>query len=247
MIYYYYDKSFEGLLTAIYEAYYRKESPYICPVQKNNQMSIFDTSFTIETSEEKASKVYEAIYKKISYNALKNAYHAYLSEIDGISNSIYQYIKLGFKVGRKVDLYLTDERVFPVHNAVKSVQRESHLMMGIIRFKKLDNDLYYASYEPDYNITVLLIPHFSERFSNQNWIIHDIKRGIAAVYDKNDCVITDLPEEIYKCSKSRTDQYETLFKGFFKSICINERINPKLQKQYMPKRYWKHLIEKSDS
>ncbi len=34
---------------------------------------------------------------------------------------------------------------------------------------------------------------------------------------------------------------------FFKKICINEMINPKLQKQYMPKRYWKHLIEKSDS
>jgi probable DNA metabolism protein len=210
-------------------------------------LSIFDTSVLIETSEEKAAKVYEAIYKKISYNALKNAYHAFLSEIDGISQSIYQYIKLGFKVGSKVDLYLTDERVFAVHTTTKSVSKEIHLMKGIIKFKKIDNDLYYAAYEPDHNITTLLMPHFSERFSNQNWIIHDIKRGIAALYDKNDCVITDLPEEIYNCSKSQTDQYETLFKGFFKNICINERINPKLQKQFMPKRYWKYLIEKSNS
>ncbi|MDQ2087485.1 TIGR03915 family putative DNA repair protein [Herbivorax sp. ANBcel31] len=244
MINYYYDGSFEGLLTAIYEAYYRRESPLISPEQKNMQIQMFVTNIKIETSDTKASKVYEAIHKKISYNALKNVYHAYLSEVEGISQNIFKYLKFGFKAGKKIDFHLTDERVLPVHKAAKSVQRERHLMLGILRFKSLHDDLYYASYEPDHNITALLISHFSKRLSSQNWIIHDVKRNIAAVYDKVSCVITDLPREIYNQPIAKTDDYESLFKEFFNSICIKERINPKLQKQFLPKRYWKHLIEK---
>ena len=244
MINYYYDGTFEGLLTAIYEAYYRRETPNIFPEQKNMQLQMFATNVKIEMSEEKASKVYEAIHKKISYNALKNTYHAYLSEIEGISQDIFKYLKLGFKIGKKVDLYLADERVLPVHKAAKSVQREKHLMLGILRFKSLHDDLYYASYEPDHNVTALLISHFSKRLSSQNWIIHDVKRNIAAIYDKSNCIITDLPGEIYKQPIVKADEYESLFKEFFNSICIKERINPKLQKQFLPKRYWKHLVEK---
>ncbi|TYQ14708.1 UNVERIFIED_CONTAM: putative DNA metabolism protein [Acetivibrio alkalicellulosi] len=244
MVNYYYDGSFEGLLTSIYEAYYKRQSPYIAPAQKSKQINMFEENFQIETCQEKASKVYDAIYKKISYDALKHVYHAYLSELDGVSQNIYQYIKLGFKVGKKVDLYLTDESVFPVHNASRLVRKETHLMHGLIRFKSFDDDLYYASYQPDHNITALLIPHFSKRFSSQNWIIHDIKRNIGAVYDKTNCVITDMPNQIYNKQIFKQDQYENLFKEFFNSICIKERINPKLQKQFMPKRYWKHLIEK---
>jgi len=244
MINYYYDGSFEGLLTAIYEAYYRRESPNIFPEQKNMQLQMLATNVKIETSEEKASKVYEAIHKKISYNALKNTYHAYLSEIKGISQDIFKYLKFGFKIGEKVDLYLSDEKVLPVHKAAKSVQRERHLILGILRFKSLHDDLYYASYEPHHNVTALLISHFSKRLSNQNWIIHDVKRNIAAVYDKSNCVITDLPGKIYRQPIAKADEYENLFKEFFNSVCIKERINPKLQKQFLPKRYWKHLIEK---
>lgn len=245
MIFYYYDGSFEGLLTAIYEAYYRRESPTIMPEQKNIQLQLFSTNVKIETSEEKASKVYEAIHKKISYNVLKNVYHAYLSENEGISQHIFKYLKLAFKVGKKVDYHLTDENVLAVHNAAKSVQRERHLILGILRFKCLHEDLYYASYEPDHNITALLVSHFSKRLSNQCWIIHDVKRNIAAVYNKNNCIITDLPGEISGQSMVKTDEYETLFKEFFESICIKERINPKLQKRFLPKRYWKHLVEMS--
>jgi probable DNA metabolism protein len=38
--------------------------------------------------------------------------------------------------------------------------------------------------------------------------------------------------------------YQTLWKQYFKSIAIEGRINPRLQMQHMPKKYWKYLIEK---
>ncbi|HEY3388941.1 MAG TPA: DUF4130 domain-containing protein, partial [Prolixibacteraceae bacterium] len=38
--------------------------------------------------------------------------------------------------------------------------------------------------------------------------------------------------------------YQTMWKGYCQNIAIRERLNPKLQKQHMPKRYWKFLPEK---
>jgi probable DNA metabolism protein len=37
--------------------------------------------------------------------------------------------------------------------------------------------------------------------------------------------------------------FQQLWKEYFRSITIKERINLKLQRQHMPKRYWKYLTE----
>jgi len=47
--------------------------------------------------------------RKISYDALRNVYHAYLSELDNIDTYILRYLRIGFKKGKSVDLYLTSE------------------------------------------------------------------------------------------------------------------------------------------
>jgi probable DNA metabolism protein len=39
-------------------------------------------------------------------------------------------------------------------------------------------------------------------------------------------------------------QYQRLWKRYFKAITIRERINPKLHRQHLPRRYWKYLTEK---
>ena len=40
------------------------------------------------------------------------------------------------------------------------------------------------------------------------------------------------------------EYYQKLWQGFFDNIAIKNRNNPGLQRQLMPKRYWKYLIEK---
>ncbi len=37
---------------------------------------------------------------------------------------------------------------------------------------------------------------------------------------------------------------QNLWKQFFDSIAIKDKIKPRLQRQFLPKRYWKYLIEK---
>ena len=39
---------------------------------------------------------------------------------------------------------------------------------------------------------------------------------------------------------------QELWKSFFKTIGINERKNKKVQINFMPKKYWKYIIEMED-
>jgi len=75
-------------------------------------------------------------------------------------------------------------------------------------------------------------------------VIHDIKRGIGALYNKKEWVIKDVEITDPIMIKEDEEEYQELWKEYFKHIAIETKINPKLQKRNMPMRYWKHLIEK---
>ena len=38
--------------------------------------------------------------------------------------------------------------------------------------------------------------------------------------------------------------FQQMWKTYFKSIAIKERLNPKLHRQHMPARFWKYMPEK---
>ena len=90
----------------------------------------------------------------------------------------------------------------------------------------------------------LLAGHFSTRLGNEKWIIHDLGRGKAAIYAPRLWRIADfsLPEGI--APSRREEAFRDLWKEYFHSIAVRSRENPRLQRQFMPKKYWKHLPEK---
>lgn len=237
-----YDGSFEGLMTLVFDVYKNKIEPENIYIDGKVQMNMISKNVNIYTNSKKAERVYNGIREKISSRALKNIYQCYLSEIDGIEMYIFKYIKLGFKVGRKVDNYEFDDTVNKVHEISRKVGAEAHRMLGLLRFIKISDNLYYSKIEPDYNIIGLISPHFCNRMKDQGWIIHDIKRKIASVYNKKDWIITDFNEKLTNIDNDEID-FQELWKEYYKSIGIKERRNDKLKKQYMPVRYWKNLTE----
>lgn len=250
MIIYIYDGSFEGLLTSIYEAYYRKPRPHKILAQYEYEQNFLNTEVFITTDNDKAHRVSNSIRSKISDKTLEYVYYAFLSELCGISDDIYRYIQQGFKTGSTINNYLTEISVMNVHKATQKVTGENHRYAGLIRFKRLKGDIYYSSIEPDHNVLTLLSEHFKERLSDQKWVIHDIKRNLASIYDKRNWYI----ETIYGVStrdtvnpfliKDEDSDFEGLWKLYFKHITIETKRNIKLQKQHMPARYWYHLTEK---
>lgn len=242
-----YDGSFEGLLTAIYDAFYSRERNVRIASTRGLQQSLLEKYISIDTDLEKAEKVYHSIINKISPNALDNVYRVFLADREeDNARIIFEYLKFGFKVGAKVDSYLSDDRVLRVHKIRQRVDLEVHRMMGFIRFRLLQGDIYYAPFEPDNDILTLLAPHFSKRFADQNWVIHDIGRNRAALYNKKEWIIVDAHLEKIPEADEREQAYQQLWKHFYKSVTIKERFNPALHKRLLPKRYWRYLVEKDD-
>jgi len=121
-------------------------------------------------------------------------------------------------------------------------QHEVHRMMGLLRFSPNKEGEFIAFCEPDYYILPALSDYFTARFGDTAWSIIDIKRGVS--------LRRQPPEQakIIVCDKnpaSRSpDEWEELWKHYHTTINNEDRSNPDLQRQFMPKRYWKYLPEK---
>lgn len=238
------EPTFEGLLSAIYNAYYSSAKPdtiYSKLVYENN---LIDEVVTINSDEEKFQKVYNAIINKISKDVLNKIYYVFLSETKESSNMIYNYVRLGFKLGKDVDLHKNNDIVLYMDKMSKRVHQERHRFTGFVRFKEINNILY-SSISPDFNILPILADHFKNRLSNENFIIHDTKRDIALVYNKENYYLTNLSEAQKNILLNSPDkgEYEDLWKQYFESVNIKERKNSRLQKRMMPSRYWNNITE----
>jgi probable DNA metabolism protein len=98
--------------------------------------------------------------------------------------------------------------------------------------------------------------HFEKRFADQKWIIYDTRRNYGFYYNLKGTTEVTFTESLAdpvsgKIDTSIMDKDEQLFqelwKGYFNSMCIKERLNPKLHRQLLPKRFWKYLTEKQTS
>lgn len=238
------DGTFNGLLTSIYEAYYSKNKPEaLFDVNFNDQL-IYEKIY-IETHMEKSQKVYDAIIQKIGKDTLDNIYYVYLSNEYNKYTLIYNYIKLGFVLGVNVNHYLHNDTVRSIILLRQKVSKEVHLFLGFVRFKNIKDNFLYSSIEPDNNILELIAPHFYKRLSNEKWIIHDLKRNSAVICNGENWKIVSMSLKEYDNLKVIDDAFNSLWKSYYDSTTIKERINPKLQKRLMPTRYWAQLTEKN--
>ena len=128
------------------------------------------------------------------------------------------------------------------------VQREAHKFKGFLRFKELDSEVLYGEINPTNNILGLISIHFQDRLKNHYWIIKDVNRGIISLYDKNKFYLLD--EKVFKLSNiSLSDKelkMEELWQCLYKTISIEQRKNERCRMNFMPKKYWKYIIEVSD-
>ena len=246
---YIYDGSYQGLLTALYRAFKEREVPVKILSQTDFRDDLFYQREEIETDHEQAQFFSEQIKEHISAQTLNNVFHSYLSEADKMELYIFRYLFTGFKVGKKVDEYLTKDYVRQIQDLAHKVRHESHRLKGLIRLQEAAGGKYYAAVEPDYKTLVLLAPHFKNRFSTMDWIIHDKKREEAVIFSASDkeWLFIELEREFEPEFSKREEEVQNLWRAFFSAVSIKNRKNPKTQQQFMPKKYWKHLIESPGS
>ena len=186
--------------------------------------------------------------KKLSLKILHTCYYVYLGADDRKELVIYYFIKNAHKYNNEIYRHRNLNCVNEAIRISNMVSHEAHKLKGFLRFKEMKNNFYYGQLSPTNNVIEILANHFKKRLSSEKWIIKDVNRCIYAVYDLNKVIyLTD--EDIININlelSNKEEDFEELWKTFFKTISIKERKNLKVQRNFMPKKYWNYLIEMDD-
>ncbi len=242
---YTYDGTIEGLLTIIYDILKSKEMPINVTSETNYRPNLFDQKMYIKTNLDKSKTIFELIPKKISPLALYEVYNTFLSNNEKKELIILYYLVNGFKYGKKIDNLRNLNCVLKIQKVSKHVRMEAHHLKGFLRFKEINNHILYAVMAPDNDILEILSNHFKRRLKNEKWIIEDEKRGKLSLYDGTNYLIVDSTDFDKSKIISTIDEEEfaTLWKGFINAVTIKERTNKRCQMNFMPKKYWKYMLE----
>jgi probable DNA metabolism protein len=263
-----YDKTFEGLLTAVFDAYARRMFPDVL-LTDNQPDPLFTTeSHTVISDPEKASRVWRALHKKLPREVCNMLSMGWLSEEPEIDIALARFMRRVFddknEAGaEKVFTDFSDPDILRIKQLATKVAREREHLMQFTRFQRggephgqssgeAEASTYFAPVSPKYNVLPLVIPWFTDRFRDQKWLIYDIKRRYGFYYDLETATEITMEDDAHllggKLDPALLAEDEHLFQSgwrdYIDGMAIKERINPKLQRQHMPRRFWPLLTEK---
>ncbi len=140
-----------------------------------------------------------------------------------------------------------DSAVKTVLDASFKAGHEAHRLSGLLRFSVGKTGVPVAFCSPDHFILPILAEHFSLRFGDSSWAIVDEKRRLALIkhidHEAELTVYNPAHPWFRGLHNGNSDAWESLWLSYFKAINNESRVNPKVQLQFMPKRYWKYLPE----
>lgn len=250
-----YDGTFAGFMTVIFECYAQKLEPTAIHKEGAFQESLFAEQITIETNVLKSQRVFKGLQQKLHPRNQELPVLAFLSDENDIEMRLYRFIKRVFQAPCRIDTDYSDPDVLALKKIERTVLKESMRILQFVRFQQTIDDIYFAPIEPQFDVLPYAIKHFKKRFADQKWLIYDIKRDYGFFYNLKDVSEIRLSEKNFSVydgklanniAKECEADYQTLWRSYFKHTNIEERKNPKLQKQHMPRRYWKFLTEKNE-
>ena len=253
MTVYQFDRTLDGLLTAVFDAYARRSFPDILQGTDAPLPLFYDELHAVVTDDAKAGRVWRALQKKLSAEALTCVTVSYLSELSELDMHLFRYVCKAVDSPVSIERNFADEDVLFVVNTFRKVRYERLRMLQFLRFQKAADGTYFGMMEPQYDVLPLAIGHFRDRFSDQAFLLYDRRRHYGYYYDHGELTRVSFDERLPhfrsgKLDESMLDKDEMLFqelwRTYFKAICIRERLNPRKQRKDMPVRYWKYLTEK---
>ena len=234
------DGSPESFFTAVFDGY--RDADCKITSEKDLQILLDSKFIKVAPDPEKVRRVTSGI-SKYDKNALDDIIISLRSCDRRREQIAFEYIKTIFKMKMPVKNAFNLPEINAFNDILHKVTYEIHKIKGFLRFMVSATGALYAPYSPDNNITDLLMPHFTARLGAQKFVIHDVKRKIAGLYNGSDWIMCPLDEPEIVISDDEKS-FESLWKKYYSSVNIESRPHEKQMKGYMPVRYWKFLPEK---
>ncbi len=241
MLYLIYESSFEGFLTAVFDAFYLRRTDIRLLPECAEPPLLFDCR-TVYADSGKAMRVQKGIKQKLGTNTLWTIFTAWLSHENNIDDILLFYLRLAFKLGADISKMSQNDAVFKTISTAERVKREAHRFKEFVRFKKY-KDIYVADIFPDFEILPLIVRHFSERFNDQNFIIKDKHYRKALIYYEQRAAIADITE-FWDPDDMNEDEFEDMWRKYYSAMCIESRKSRRRMLSFMPLKYHRYMPEK---
>lgn len=239
------EDSTEGILSAVYEAYYSRYGHIHIRIEEGDyeELNFFCDYVSVETDLKKACAVSDSIRTKISPRAWQIVERATLCGRKKKGQDIYRFLNYGYQMGPEVINFLSNDHIRRVIYDSRTVTRELDRMMGFVRFEEQRDGTLFSIISPKHHLIPLLAKHFADRFPEEKWILYDKGREFYAAH------LPGRPVGFFKGTielkqMQKSDQQvrmEHLWDTFFHTIGIEARKNSKLQRQMMPEYYQTYM------
>lgn len=239
-----------GLYSAIHDAWKEcRNAEAGIEVKGKTQQQLFCEYRTVEESREKALRLERMIKQHLGYDAYWNIYHALLSDDGEKGTAVFRAMQESRKIrdSRRIMEHLGNPDVAKVFAMSRSVSNEAHMYEEFIRFRELKNGILFSEITPKSQVLTCIADHFANRFPLENWMIYDKTHKVFLVHRKKEAWGMvwgeTLDEKAAGEISENEEKYEQLWKGFFESISIRERENPRCQRNHLPLRYRGNMTE----
>ena len=159
-----YDGTFEGLLSAVFDAFSRKQFPEL--ILREERPLLFAEFHTVVTDAEKSERVLQGLQKKLSKYAVEMLFTCFLSEIEEVEGQLFSYMCKTFRSTKSIELNFADPDVLALSKMYKKVKREAEKMKQFVRFQKTADGVFFAYIEPLYNVLPCVSDFFEDRFAD---------------------------------------------------------------------------------
>lgn len=240
---YLYDGTLEGMFTAIFEAFFRKEEPVNIAALEHAQQSLLHSYVPITTKLSLAERVRDGIMSKLGNNNYERVKRVFLANDMEKGGVLLRYLMFTMQKGSRSCFYLANPAVAAFEEVHKQVSTEAHHFLQFVRFAQLERGVFYSQIEPRASIVPLIMDHFAARFNIQPFIIHDKSHRVAGVFDTERWWLVDAEGMQLPDNSQAEDGFQALWQTFYDTIAIEERKNPTCQRGFMPKRFWGNMCE----
>lgn len=242
----------DGIFTAIYDAWAARipEERLSIQVEQLHEMQLFTDYVYVQTDLEKAVKVARTVRNKIGETAYDMIYKASLSYEKDKIDTIYRFLKLGFRYGSTVIEMHGDTIVCRIFELKRNVWNEAHSFREFVRFHESKEGILISRIRPKNQVLPVLAYHFSDRFPEEYFVILDEVHEMGLFHEKRQqWYLAPLEKDVLSriWEHRNISEYEKLWKTFFQTIAIEERKNYRCQRNMCALRYRDYMIEFHES
>ena len=235
---YFFDGSEDGFLTAFLQAFHDENA--LLSSQKT-QLIVGEQTLFVSTDSALAKRARERLlsFDKDAARDLTLLLRCGQADSEQVA---FNYLRTLAQRKSPVKNMLANRVVFIAVEYMKKVALEIHRFHGFIRFMESASGALYAPFSPDNDIVDRLVPHFRARLPQYPFVLHDVTRKKAAVYDGKNVFIAPLGSANVLISANE-EEWKKLWQKYYVAVNIPSRERKKQMRGYMPVRYWKFLPE----